>query len=210
MKRKASKAITKHLPLPSAESQRDRRKASHFALLGMLSIGERKSGYDLKKALATSTASFWSESFGNIYPALRRLLSEGLIREDNEGASLTGRPKQLYSITAAGKLALIEWLQKPTPVYPEDNEFLLKLFFGTMMPVGDAVALVEGHRDHHVRFLAELKMFEERIRQGSLSKQRKLYLQATVAYGQAVSNSLVDWANATARALKTFQSRSGK
>ncbi|MGH9601902.1 MAG: PadR family transcriptional regulator, partial [Terriglobales bacterium] len=45
---------------------------TRFALLGLLSLGPQ-SGYDLKKRMEQSIAHFWSESYGQIYPTLRRL-----------------------------------------------------------------------------------------------------------------------------------------
>src|SRR5271155_5367499 len=90
----------------SIDGRRTREKASRFAILGMLALGKKKSGYDLKKAIASSTASFWSESYGNIYPTLRKLLEEGAIREENEKAPASKRQKQLYSITERGRQAL--------------------------------------------------------------------------------------------------------
>src|SRR5580658_2289456 len=63
--------------LPAAEFHQSREKASRFAVLGMLSLGEKLSGYDIRKVISESTANFWSESYGNIYPVLKRLLAEG-------------------------------------------------------------------------------------------------------------------------------------
>jgi DNA-binding PadR family transcriptional regulator len=45
---------------------------SKYAILGMLSIAPM-SGYDIKKQVETSISNFWSESYGQIYPALRNL-----------------------------------------------------------------------------------------------------------------------------------------
>src|ERR1017187_5448402 len=112
----------------SADGRQTREKASRFAILGMLALGKKQSGYDLKKAIATSTANFWSESYGNIYPTLRKLLEEGATQEDSENAPPSKRQKQLYSITEKGRRALRQWLRQPAAVRSEDNELLLKLF----------------------------------------------------------------------------------
>src|ERR1035438_6998823 len=48
----------------SVDSRQTREKASRFAILGMLALGKKKSGYDLKKAIAMSTVNFWSEKIG--------------------------------------------------------------------------------------------------------------------------------------------------
>src|SRR5271168_3912397 len=100
----------------SVDSRQTREKASRFAILGMLALGKKLSGYDLKKAIATSTANFWSESYGNIYPTLKKLLKEGAIREDGEKAPASKRQKHLYGISEKGRRALREWLRQPVSV----------------------------------------------------------------------------------------------
>lgn len=64
-----------------------RQNKSQYALLGMLTLGEM-SGYDIKKLFDTSLRNFWGESFGQIYPILRRLVREGLATVQEESLSL--------------------------------------------------------------------------------------------------------------------------
>jgi PadR family transcriptional regulator, regulatory protein AphA len=188
------------------DSRQTREKASRFAILGMLALGKKKSGYDLKKAIATSTANFWSESYGNIYPTLRKLLEEGAIQKDNEKVPASRRQKQLYSITGKGKRALRQWLRQPVAVRSEDNELLLKLFFGRMMPVQESQALVAVHRDHHMALLEKFEVIERSISAGPMTEEQKVYLRATLSYGQAVSRALIRWSDATEKTLRTLES----
>src|ERR1700744_4854437 len=102
--------------VPNARHSRE--KASRFAVLGMLSMGS-KSGYDIKKTIAVSTANFWSESYGNIYPVLKQLLAEGAIKAE-KSSSEDARRKQLYRITASGRQMLLEWLRQPVELRTED------------------------------------------------------------------------------------------
>ena len=97
-------------------------------ILGFLTWGP-KSGYDVKKAVGASIGGFWSESFGQIYPALAALAGGGLaVRTDGPR---TGRRRQhTYSITDAGRDELRRWLAEPVAMPPPRNELLLKLFFG--------------------------------------------------------------------------------
>ena len=44
---------------------------SKYAVLGMLATGP-KSGYDIKQTIETSIGHFWNESYGQIYPILKR------------------------------------------------------------------------------------------------------------------------------------------
>ena len=189
----------------SPDTRQTRLKASRFALLGMLALGNKKSGYDLKKAIAATTANFWSESYGNIYPTLRKLLEEDAIREDSEKAPASKRQKQLYSITEKGRQALRQWLRQPAAVRSEDNELLLKLFFGTMMPVGESQTLVAVHRDHHVALLEKFATIERSISTAPTTEMQKTYLRATLSYGQAVSRALVQWSDATEKTLRNLE-----
>ena len=51
-------------------------RTSH-AILGFLTW-EPMSGYAIKKAVAASIDNFWNESYGQIYPILKRLVANGL------------------------------------------------------------------------------------------------------------------------------------
>jgi DNA-binding PadR family transcriptional regulator len=44
------------------------------AILGVLAF-EDSTGYEIRKLLSETTAHFWKESYGQIYPALEVLLS---------------------------------------------------------------------------------------------------------------------------------------
>ena len=102
---------------------------TRFAILGMLMSGPR-SGYDLKKDFEEQISHFWSESLGQIYPALQRLHDEKLVSVSTTRRK--GRPeRKVYRITKRGENEFREWLKQPaTPIHWR-NELLLKVFFGT-------------------------------------------------------------------------------
>jgi PadR family transcriptional regulator AphA len=207
---KTAAPVSKYAGRPSlatpADVRKTREKASRFAILGMLTLGKKKSGYDLKKAIAANTANFWSESYGNIYPTLRKLLEEGAIREESERAPATKRQKKLYSITEKGRQSLKQWFRQPVAERPEDNELLLKLFFGSMMSPEESLVLVKAHRDHHIALLERFEAIERSISTGSNTDHQKVYLRATLSYGQAISQALIQWSDATEKALRTLKS----
>ena len=100
-----------------------------YVILGMLSIAPKGSGYEIHKAIEENFGSFWGESYGQIYPTLKRLAAEGLI-EACKPASAPKKRRQEYALTDAGRACLREWLALPFQNDPPRNEFLLKLFFG--------------------------------------------------------------------------------
>ena len=50
-----------------------------YVILGILAIHPHQSGYEIRKTIQQSVGFFWSESFGQIYPTLKRLNAEKLI-----------------------------------------------------------------------------------------------------------------------------------
>src|ERR1700757_475956 len=109
-----------------------RTSSSTQALLGLLTI-EPMSGYDLGRMVRASIGHIWRESYGQIYPNLKRLKAGGLVECRTE--KHPGRPeRRIYSITKKGREQLARWLSlAPQPEIPR-NEMLLKLFFGAQVP----------------------------------------------------------------------------
>lgn len=108
-----------------------RENKTQYALLGILTQYEC-TGYDMKKFIETSIGYFWSESFGQIYPNLKKLEQQRLIRKART-ADAKGPDRIVYAITPAGRQKLRQWLAKPVEVHVERNELLLKLFFGSQL-----------------------------------------------------------------------------
>jgi DNA-binding PadR family transcriptional regulator len=109
-----------------------------YALLGLLGL-RPMSGYELKQASQSSIGYFWSESYGQIYPALGRLATAGCIAEVKKtvkGAkSQAGRERRVFSLTARGREALADWLPLPAKRQVPRDEMLLKLFCGAHAPL---------------------------------------------------------------------------
>jgi PadR family transcriptional regulator AphA len=182
---------------PNARQSRE--KASRFAVLGMLSMGS-KSGYDIKKTIAVSTANFWSESYGNIYPVLKQLLAEGAIKAE-QASSADARRKQLYRITALGRQMLLEWLRQPVELQTEDNELLLKLFFGAAASRKEMLSVL---RDRRAQRLDQLERYAEIaafIAAQDASDEEKIYWMATLRYGELSSRAEIAWCEETERRL---------
>ena len=96
-------------------------------ILGMIRLGKR-TGYEIKQLVDVSARFFWSASYGQIYPELKRLEEAGMIRGEADPAG--GRARTVYSLTAAGERALDEWLESDAElVWELRDEGLLKLFF---------------------------------------------------------------------------------
>src|SRR5437588_1630966 len=101
-------------------------------ILGMIAFG-KQTGYDIKQLVDKSTRHFWAASYGQIYPELRRLEGEGMVRGRPEPTG--GRARMVYELTEEGQRALREWLKSDLePLYELRDEGMLKLFFSDVSP----------------------------------------------------------------------------
>ena len=162
---------------------------------------EPMSGYDLKQRIAFSTGNFWTESYGQIYPALRKLEATGLVVSQEEGKA--GR--KVYRLTDAGRERLEEWLEiTPRPWVPR-NETLLKLFFGDNVPEATSLAHIADLRE---RFAADLRRYEgtEAHLLDTFPDHAGLpYWLITLHYGRDEAKMIVNWCDETTGLLKRLQ-----
>jgi PadR family transcriptional regulator AphA len=177
--------------------------ATPKALLGLLSI-HPMSGYDMRQLIPGSIGHFWSESYGQIYPALKGLTATGLVAKKTERQK--GRPdRNVYSLTVAGKKELREWLgMAPVEEVPR-MELLLKIFFG-----GHAAKGVT--RDHVTEFLATneraLKLYaatEKHLKKKEATDPQLPYWLMTLSFGRHRSKALVAWAKETLEELQRLE-----
>jgi DNA-binding PadR family transcriptional regulator len=104
----------------------------------MLKLGA-PTGYDIKKAIDGSTRFFWTASFGQIYPELKRLQKDGLVRSKQEPRGKVKRT--VYELTPKGEQALQEWLtDRESVIFEIRDEGLLRLFFSDVLPREDVLA----------------------------------------------------------------------
>lgn len=100
--------------------------------LGTLSIQEC-SGYDIKKMFDQAFSHFHSSaSYGSIYPALKQLEANGLIKKRVEEGD-KHPDKNLFSITEEGKQVLQKELNHAPPTEVFRSDFLVQMFFAHLL-----------------------------------------------------------------------------
>jgi PadR family transcriptional regulator AphA len=177
--------------------------ATPNALLGLLSLGPR-SGYDLRQLVQQSIGHFWSESYGQIYPGLKRLAAAGLVEKKTHRTK--GRPdRHLYSLTDAGWEQLRAWLRLPAEDAVPRNEMLLKLFFGahTSSSVNQAhvVTFMELHQ-------GAVKLYEamaKQLRKEEANDPQLPYWLMTLNFGRHNSAAMVKWCKETLAELEGIE-----
>ena len=124
-------------------------------ILGMIRLGKR-TGYDIKQLVDVSTRHFWSASYGQIYPELKRLERAGLVAGEAEPTG--GRPRTVYSLTDAGEAALDEWLaSREELVWELRYEGLLKVFFSEGRDRDEVLDHIRAQRDQHAGVAEQLR-----------------------------------------------------
>ena len=163
-----------------------------YVLLGGLSIQSNLSGYELHQAIKENFGSFWGESYGQIYPTLKRLVAEGLI-EASGSATAGKKRRQTYALTDAGRVCLRDWLALPFQNDPPRNEFLLKLFFAHEAAPGVALAHVRELNERNRRMLATLEGIEKMARAYQSKDPNLPYWMLTLGLGLALARAALDW-----------------
>ncbi|HWE33383.1 MAG TPA: PadR family transcriptional regulator [Solirubrobacteraceae bacterium] len=161
-------------------------------VLGMLALG-RQTGYEIKQFVDKTTRNFWAASYGQIYPELKRLEHQGLVkgREEPTGE----RARKVYDLTAEGRRVLEQWLGSDDQlVYEDRDEGMLKLFFSDLLPERRAEN-IRAMREVHERKLASLRAIEEHARNGRPGPYMTLQL------GMGVTEFVIKWCEEAERRL---------
>ena len=110
------------------------------ALLGLLTY-HPMTGYEVKQFFDSSVQHFWNAELSQIYPTMKALEDQGLVEKHVEGQE--NRPnRKVYEITDAGRDELGSWLREPSMPADMRDPFLIKIFFGTEVPVEDVLVLL--------------------------------------------------------------------
>jgi DNA-binding PadR family transcriptional regulator len=175
-----------------------------YVLLGGLSIQSNLSGYELHQAIKENFGSFWGESYGQIYPTLKRLAAEGLI-EPSGSATAGKKRRQTYALTDAGRVCLREWLAQPFQNDPPRNEFMLKLFFGHEAAPGIALAHVRELNERNRRMLATLEGIEKMARAHQSKDPNLPYWMLTLGLGLALTRAAIAWGESALAELAAME-----
>ncbi|MBF6331598.1 helix-turn-helix transcriptional regulator [Nocardia transvalensis] len=121
-----------------------------WAVLGMLSHAEELSGYDLKKWADRSLQLFyWSPSFSQIYAELKRLEQHGYVTSRIVLPVDGVRGKRMYVITAAGRDAVAQWVNRSAVEAPVlKHSVLLRVWLGHLADPDRLREMLTAHIDH--------------------------------------------------------------
>lgn len=174
-----------------------------LAILGLL-LESPMHGYELRKRLTGLLGAFRAFSYCSLYPALRRMQTDGLIAEDAapEGAVLR-RARRVYQLTDAGRQRFTELVADTGPQNYTDDGFGVHLAFFNRTPAAARMRILEGRR----RQVEERREgLRDAIARASNSLDR--YTRQLHQLGLESSEREVKWLNELIAAERVAQSHS--
>jgi PadR family transcriptional regulator AphA len=167
-------------------------------ILGMLKLGVA-TGYDIKRVIDGSTRFFWTASYGQIYPELKRLRKAGLVR--GEQAPRGKVKRTVYSLTPKGEEALHDWLTDSEDVLFEiRDESLLRLFFGDLLSRDEVIANLRTQGQIFELILQRFREIEVEAKEGLA--EGRVYPYVALRYGLDFITFARDWYAETASRLE--------
>jgi DNA-binding PadR family transcriptional regulator len=176
--------------------------AFEHILLGLICLAP-SSGYDLKLIFAATPMGVYQPSSGTLYPALRRLELQGLIRvqapigQNGESA----RHRRVYEPTQTGLAAHLGWLRTPVEPATVPRDLGLHLMRFVMMehllPRQEVLGFLRSLADALAAFTGQLERYMAAADLGARHPRLAL------GHGLAVHRASLRWAEETIAALST-------
>jgi DNA-binding PadR family transcriptional regulator len=177
--------------------------ATGKVILGMLAARPR-SGYEIKQLVDSSARFFWAASYGQIYPELKRLEKDGLIigNDSSRGA----RQRTTYKLTAAGKRAAREWIERAPETFELRDEGLLELFFAGSIDPTRAPEIARERAAKAAASAAQLQAIEEHVeamgQQEGPENSPDVGSMTVLRYGIEMNEWAADWFERAAERLE--------
>jgi DNA-binding PadR family transcriptional regulator len=172
-----------------------------LAILGLL-LESPMHGYELRKRLTGLLGAFRAFSYGSLYPALRRMQTDGIIVENVAPAGTpVRRARRVYELTDAGRSRFSELVADTGPHNYTDDGFGVHLAFFNRTPAEARMRILEGRR----RQVEERREgLREAIARASNSLDR--YTRQLHQLGLESSEREVNWLNELIAAERLAQS----
>lgn len=178
------------------------KRKTRYVLLGLLQE-EQLTGYGMKKAIDMRMASFWAESYGQIYPTLNALLAEGLVTVHTRESG--NKEKHIYAITDKGRSEFLWWLMQENEKETTRHEFLLKLYLSTP---AQSAAMRQHVQAYRVRCHQQLALY--RMAQEQLEKIQELHsnhrqILMVLSLGIRMQQLYIDWCDEVEAKLQDME-----
>jgi len=158
-----------------------------YIAMGMV-FDEALTGYDIKREIEAGIGNFYKASYGNLYPALKKLADKGYLTMTEQ---LQGnRLKKYYEATALGKTAFLEWLSSPFDLNSSSDSLLARIYFFGVLPEDIRKQQLQAYELYHQQILRKLQALEKRL-SASIADDRDYFEMSTLYLGlQHLADSL--------------------
>lgn len=174
------------------------------AILGALSIMPM-TGYALREEIRDTLGHFWSESFGQIYPALSDLERNGLVERQH----IEGTRASKFCVTDAGMDRLRQLLSEAPQEPKPRNGLLLRLFFGGHLGPQECKRLVLEARGQAEAALEQMKAARSEASAGQLPDHAAPYILLTISAGEHSARATIAWADEALDQLSEIERTGG-
>jgi DNA-binding PadR family transcriptional regulator len=174
------------------------------ALLGILTV-RPMTGYELKQFFDSSVQHFWNAELSQIYPTLKSLEELGHVEKHVQVQE--HRPnRKVYEITTTGRDEFARWVRAPQPPADLRDPFMIRIFFGTELPIEDVLVLLRRQMEEQQKVLAFSEtVLREKIR-GSVkelhSTRHGLFWTLTLEMAIAYRHAYIDWCEKSMKLLE--------
>jgi DNA-binding PadR family transcriptional regulator len=174
------------------------------ALLGILTC-RPMTGYEIKQFFDSSVQHFWNAELSQIYPTLKGLEEHALV--DMRVEAQENRPtRKIYGITDAGREEFARWVRAPQAPADLRDPFLIKVFFGTEVPLEDVLVMLRRQKEEEQKVLAFSEtVLREKIRDGvtSMNSTRHgLFWTLTLEMAIGYRKAYIDWCERSMQLLE--------
>ncbi|MEX2245500.1 MAG: PadR family transcriptional regulator [Dehalococcoidia bacterium] len=175
------------------------------ALLGLLTY-RPMTGYELKQFFDSTVQHIWNAELSQIYPTLKALEEHAWVERHVQVQE--HRPnRKVYEITDGGREEFARWVR--TPGLPADmrDPFLIKIFFGTEVPLEDVLVLLRRQMEEQQKVLAFSETIlrpkiQQAVAQHEAETKHGVFWTLTLEMAIAYRKAYIDWCEQSMRMLE--------
>jgi DNA-binding PadR family transcriptional regulator len=175
-------------------------RQTDYVILGLLSESPL-TGYQIKRIIDIRFRFFWSESYGQIYPRLKSLQTQGLI-EETDSTVERNRSQKTYQIKPEGLVALQHWLEQPVERESVRLEILLKMYFSHLITADAMISHLRVFQEAHEKDLQLIKMARKELKSIIDKDPNHQYVLRVVDFGEKVNEAYINWSRKTIKFLE--------
>jgi len=160
-----------------------------YIVLGMI-LDESLTGYDIKKHIEAGVGNFYKVSFGNLYPALKRLTDKELVTLDEQTHG--NRVKKYYIATAEGRKDFMEWLSTPFDYSLGGSALMTKIYFFGYLPEEARKQQLQEYEIYYRQNLRKLRAIEKAVHEVE-GEKADYFMMSTLYYGIRSTQTAIEW-----------------